>query len=192
MSGHRPCVIRRPLHVTALQTALLLPWMVTHSSLHQAVIASVSPKHHPLWCNFLRILFVPLSGNTESLTLSFYPKCHSLPFLSTWWCPKYSEVALMTFINIHCWLWLTTCFVDVKSVYVSPFAGLWCWALFSVLFEATESLENSLPSLSVSTMLLVQLLASLTILSPFPFSMWLPLLAVLFMSGKWFSQSQTL
>lgn len=148
-------------------------------SLHQSIIASMLPKHHPLWSNFLRILFVHLSGNTESLALSFYPKCHSLPFLSTWWHPKYGEVAPMTFINIHSWLWLTTYFADVMSVYISPFAGLWCWALFIALFEASGSLANNLPGFSVSTMLLVQLLASVTILSPFPFSFQLPLLVVL-------------
>lgn len=90
-SGHRPHVIRRFLHVTPHQTAVLLPWMVSQSSLHQAVIASLPPEHHPRWFNFLRILFVPLSGNTESLTLSFYPKCHlfaisvSLMTSQIWW-----------------------------------------------------------------------------------------------------------
>lgn len=88
---HRPHVIRRFLHVTPHQTAVLLPWMVSQSSLHQAVIASLPPEHHPRWFNFLRILFVPLSGNTESLTLSFYPKCHlfaisvSLMTSQIWW-----------------------------------------------------------------------------------------------------------
>jgi len=42
----------------------------------------------------------------------------------------------MTFINIHFWHWWQTCFTDIKSVYISPFAGLWCWDLFSTLFEA--------------------------------------------------------
>lgn len=143
--AHAPCTVSGPLHVTPLPTVDLHLWMVPEEvgisamiccSLPQAVVVSVPPEHHPLWCDFLRILFVHLSGNTGSLALSFYPKCHSLPFLSTWWHPKYGKVALMTFINIYCWHWLPTCFANVKSVSISPFAGLWCWALFSALFEA--------------------------------------------------------
>lgn len=143
--GHRPCMVTGPRMWYHFQLQSCIPgWSqktvrvsaMSHSSLPQAIIVSVPPEHNLLWCNFLRTLLVRLSGNIESLALRFHPKCHSLPFLSTWWHLKYSEVASMTFINIHCWHWLLTCFFYFKSLYTSPFVNLWCWALFSALLEA--------------------------------------------------------